>query len=185
MYCVAKTADLAVTQLNRALDELHKWSNKAKLTIHPKKCEAMLIHKQNFIGPLQQLRIGKETVKWVTFTRLVGVTLDSKLSWVKHLTDLQKAYAGKLALLNRMNFLPRDALVEFYTKVILPSVLYGQILWSSCDKKHLDKIERLHARAARVIYRQPWDTETSKALNTAGWQTLNAVYKRKTALIST
>ena len=128
----------------------------------------MLIYKQNFIGPLQQLRSGKGYVKWVTYTRLLGVTLDNKLSWIKHLTDLQKTYASKLALLNRMNFLPQDALEEFYTKVILPSVLYGQILWSSCDKTHLDIIERMHARAARVVYRQSWDTETSKALTTAG-----------------
>ena len=82
-----------------------------------------------------------------------------------------------------MNFLPQDALEEFYTKVILPSVLYGQILWSSCDKTHLDIIERMHARAARVVYRQSWDTETSKALTTAGWQTLDAIYKRKLLLL--
>ena len=143
LYCIAKTADLAVNLLNQALSELHEWSITARLTIHPKKCEAMLIQKRGFIGPLKELRIGNGPVKWVTTTRLLGVTLDNRLNWVQHLTDLRKTFAGKLALLSRMKFLPRDALEEFYNKVVLPSVLYGQILWSSGGKTYLNSMEKL------------------------------------------
>ena len=78
-----------------------------------------------------------------------------------------------------MKFLPRGALEEFYTKVVLPSVLYGQIPWSSSGRTHLDCMERLHERAARVVHRQPWDAEAYKVLTTAGWPTLDTLYKRK------
>ena len=184
LYCIAKTADRAVNLLNRALNELYEWSITARLTIHPKKCEAMLIHKRGFMGPLKELRIGNGLVKWVASTRLLGVTLDNRLNWVKQLIDLRKTYAGKLALLGRMKFLPRDALEEFYNKVILPSVLYGQILWSSGGKTHLDSMEKLHARAARIVHSLPWDMDAHKSLNTAEWPTLDTLYKRKLLILT-
>ena len=43
-------------------------------------------------------------------------------------------------------------------KVILPSVQYGLILWGACS--YLDlccSIERLHCRAARIIFSLPKD----------------------------
>ena len=79
---------------------------------------------------------------------------------------------------------PRDALEEFYNKVVLPSVLYGQILWSSGGKTYLNSMEKLHARAARVVYRLPWDTDGHKSLNTAGWPTLDTLYKRKLLILT-
>lgn len=142
----------------------------------------MITHKRDFTGPLQQLRIGKGFAKWIKSTRLLGITLNHKLSWATHLKDLQKTYASKLALVSRINFLPQEALEEFYTKVILPSVLYSQILWSSGGKTLLNNIERLHARVARVIYCQPWDTEVTKALTVVKCHLANIIetmYKRK------
>ena len=84
----------------------------------------MLVHKSGFFGPLKQLRIGKGFVKWVASTRLLGVTLDHRLSWVKHLTDLRKMYASKLALLTRMKFLLRDTLEILHQSYIAISAVW-------------------------------------------------------------
>ena len=92
LYFVARTADQGVRQHNRALSEIN-----ARLP--SKKYEAMLLHERDFTGPLQQLRNGKGFAKWDKYTRLLGVTLDDKFSWAKHLKDLQRTYAIKLALL--------------------------------------------------------------------------------------
>ena len=40
-------------------------------------------------------------------------------------------------------------------------------------------MDRLHERAAGVVHHQPWDTEAYKVLTTAGWPTLDTLYKRK------
>lgn len=67
-------------------------------------------------------------------------------------------FARKLDLLKRPRFLQRAILKDFYFKEILPAVKYGLILWSSCGNSDLFKsIERLHCRAARIIYNLPKD----------------------------
>ena len=53
-------------------------------------------------------------------TRLLGVTIDDRLSWSHHLTDVKKNFVNKLNLLKRSKFLSRNALLDFYFKIILP-----------------------------------------------------------------
>ena len=68
-------------------------------------------------------------------TRLFGVTIDYRLSWSHHLTDVKKNYVNKLNLLKRSSFLSRNALLDLYFKIILPSVLYGLVVWGGCPMR--------------------------------------------------
>ena len=45
IYCIKRTTDEAVAQLNKALNELYDWYLINRLTPHPEKSEAMLISK--------------------------------------------------------------------------------------------------------------------------------------------
>ena len=76
-----------------------------------------------------------------------------------------------------MRFLPQKQLEDFYTKVILPSVTYGLTVWGSCNKTHLNNLEKLHARAERTVYGLPWDTSAEDVLMRTGWDSLETMYK--------
>ena len=76
-----------------------------------------------------------------------------------------------------MRFLPQKQLEDFYTKVILPSVTYGLTVWKSCKKTHLNNLEKLHARAGRIVYGLPWDTSAEDVLMRTGWDSLETMYK--------
>ena len=132
VYCIEDTVDSTVTSLNRALSELNGWYLENSLTPHSAKCEAMLLMRKPYIGPLNSVTIGEDRIEWVKHTRLLGVTIDDRLSWSKHLTDVRKSFVNKLILLKTNSFLSRDALLDLYFKVILPSVLYGLIVWGGC-----------------------------------------------------
>ena len=88
-----------------------------------------------------------------------------------------KSFASKLSLLRRMRFLPQKQLEDFYTKVILPSVTYGLTVWGSCNKTHLNNLEKLHARAGQIVYGLPWDTSAEDVLMWTGWDSLETMYK--------
>ena len=90
VYCIGDSVDNTVTSLNRALSELNSWCLENSLTPHPAKCEAMLVMRKPHIGPLIPVTIGEARIEWVKHTRLLGVTIDDKLSWIHHLTDLKK-----------------------------------------------------------------------------------------------
>ena len=85
-------------------------------------------------------------------SRLLGMTVDEKLTWTPHMLELKKSFAKKLGLLKKSRFLPRNVRQDLYFKVILPSVTYGLILWGSCCNSDLfQSLERLHCRAARLL----------------------------------
>ena len=76
-----------------------------------------------------------------------------------------------------MRFLPQKQLVDFYTKVLLPSVTYGLVVLGSCNKTHFSNLEKLHARAGRIVNGLPWDTSAEDVLTLAQWNSLEAIYK--------
>ena len=172
VYCIGDSVDNTVTSLNRALSELNSWCLENSLTPHPAKCEAMLLMRKPHIGPLIPVTIGEARIEWVKHTRLLGVTIDDKLSWIHHLTDLKKNFVNKLNLLKRSSFLSRNAILDLYFKIILPSVLYGQVVWGGCSNTDLlQSLELLHRRAARIIYNLPHDTPTDEVYRQSNWNT--------------
>ena len=153
IYCIGTSADEATAQLNLAMHELYSRCLANKLTPLPGKSEAMLISRKSPIGPISPSFIGGHTIKWVIKTRLLGMTVDHKLSWVPHTLELKKSFVNKLCLLKKLRFLPRRMLQDFYLKVIFPSMNYGLILWGACcNSNNLDFLERLHCRVARIIF---------------------------------
>ena len=129
------------------------------------------------------LRVAKFCVYWrgsdrVEHTRLLGVTIDDRLSWSHHLTDVKNNFVNKLNLPKRSSFLNRNALLDLYFKIILPSVLYGLVVWGGCPNAELPhSLEVLHRRAARIIYNLPRDMPTEEVCRHSNWNTLTLYYK--------
>ena len=178
IYCIGSTVDEACSRLNNALDELNKWYVANSLTPHPAKCEAMLFYRGSFIGPYPLITIGKEEISWVCHARLLGITIDHKLTWAKHLTDLKNSFVTKLNLLKRCSFLRRKSLLDLYFKVILPSVSYGITIWGNCNNlDHIKSLQALHCRAARLIYNLPWDMPSKTVMEVTNWDSIYDMYK--------
>ena len=76
------------------------------------------------MGPVAPIHIGTDAIAWVNKSRLLGTTVDDKLSWVPHMLDVKKSFAKKLDLIRRSRFLPKDVVIYY----ILPSVTYGLLL---------------------------------------------------------
>ena len=77
-----------------------------------------------------------------------------------------------------MRFLPQKQLEDFYTKVIQSSVTYvGLTMWGSCNKTHLNNLEKLHARAERIVYGLPWVTSAEDVLMRTRWDSLETMYE--------
>jgi len=91
--------------------------------------------------------------------------------------DLKKGCARKLDLIKRSRFLPKKVLINFYFKVILPSVTHGLVLSGSCLSVDLfDFLERLHCRAARIIFNLAKEMISSDVLERASWHPLSYRY---------
>ena len=162
-----------VCMLNQSLNELYAWCVKNRLTPHPKKSECMLIYRGSFTGALPPIYLGGNNLEWVTHSRLLGVTIDHKLGWSIHIKDLKRSFANTPSLIKKSRFLPKQDLLNLYFKVIIPAVTYGISVWGGTNRQDdLDSLERLHCRAARVIFNFAKDLPSVEVLTKAKWGTL-------------
>ena len=124
IYCLADNGDQGIHQLNKALKELYSWSLNNRLTPHPRKSKVMLLSKTNTVGPTPPFIIGGCLVKQANKSRPLSVTVDDRLTWSPHLSEVTKSFTNKLNLLRKSKFLPKSVLEQFYFSVILPSITY-------------------------------------------------------------
>ena len=153
LYCIADDVDTGIAATNKALALVAEWCIMNAMVLHPVKCEAMLLHRSVFIGPMQALTINNVVIKVVKSTRCLGIVIDDKLSWTPHLKETITSFAKKLNLLKSLKFLPTNSLEQFYFKVILPSITYGILVWGNCNKTLFEELNKMHVRAAKIIFR--------------------------------
>ena len=63
-------------------------------------------------------------------------------------------------------------------RIILPSITHGLIVWGGCSNlENFNSLERLHCRAARIIYSLPRDMSSSDVLDRVKWPSIFRQYK--------
>ena len=129
IYVERNTVDDITTALQAVLDQVNSWCLSNRLILHEGKSEAMVLSTTPFIGPLKHLKWGEDTIRYVSSTNCLGVTIDVKLSWSQHIALARSAFNAKVKMLRRINFLSTCILETFYYKIVIPSVLYGIVIW--------------------------------------------------------
>ena len=167
-----------VDGLNRALSEIYNWCRNNKLTMHAGKTEAMIISSRTFCGPLKPIKLGNKIVNFVSETRCLGVTIDSKLSWNNHSEHLCKSFGKKVKQIRRFKYLPTSTLETIYFTSIVPTVTYCNLVWGTSSSSLMNELEHAHARAAKIIHRLPWKTPDQDVLTATGWEPLRNFYTK-------
>ena len=94
------------------------------------------------------------TILETSHERLLGVKIDRDLKFDVHLNDICKKAGNKLSALARqckiLPFYRRKLLVNAYFNSIFG---YGQLTWMFCSRGLNNKINKLHLRALRIVYR--------------------------------
>ena len=83
---------------------------------------------------------------------LLGINIDNKLKFDKHITGLCRKVSAQLAVLNRFkNILSTDVKLKLYNAFILAHLNYCNIVWNHCGARNRDKLEKVNKRALRFI----------------------------------
>ena len=173
----AKTVSNIDSNLNEDLSRVNNWLTANKLTLNTSKTEFMMIgsrQRLNTFDTPPSLEIDGAPVSQVTFTKSLGVYIDQNLSWNVHVNNLCKTIAAGIGVIKRSRaFVPFDTLQYMYSSLVQPHFDYCSEIWGCCNKTLSTKLQKLQNRAARILLRASYDTNSDFLIDKLGWRKLD------------
>lgn len=138
--------------LQEHLNLFTHWCTLWRVKINENKTVAIYFSR-NFKNP-QRLIINNTTIEWSNEAKYLGVTLDRRLTWRKHISQTRGKAVGASKHLNSLfrnhHFNIQNKLL-LYNTCILPIITYACQIWSFASKTNIDNLSRLHNKNLRII----------------------------------
>ena len=168
---IRSPADHQILQTD--IQMLTDWSKKWQMNFNTSKCHLLTItHKPK---PSEfTYTISNQPISRVNSHPYLGVTIDAKLSWSKHIQGTASKSAKTLGLLKRTLYPAKPKVREAaYNMLVRPKLEYGSIAWSPHTQNNIDTLEKIHRSAARfVVHDHRRTTSVTHMQGKLGWQTL-------------
>ena len=161
------------TQLQRDIDSLIKWSSTWQLPFNFNKCEFLCI--TNKFSPITTTYyMDTNSIKQVSSAKYLGVTINEKLQWADHISNITKKASATLGFLHRnLNRCPSFIKTFCYKSLIIPILEYACTVWDPYTRKVINKIDKIQRRAARFTKNNySWSTSVTGLINDLNWQNL-------------
>ncbi|GFX73253.1 RNA-directed DNA polymerase from mobile element jockey [Trichonephila clavipes] len=109
---------------------------------------------------LSPVQIFGQPVPWVRVAKYLGLFLDAKLTFARHIEQTRKkaqaVHAVLKRLISRRSKLAIRHKVLLYKSIIRPVMSYGSQIWGSAGMCHLKKLHTLTNSFLRQIVNAPW-----------------------------
>ena len=145
------------------MNDLTEWGKTCGLKFNPEKSVAVIFSRRRKIPPFS-LRIDGGEIEYKTEVKYLGVTLDSKLHWNKHVEEKitkTKRYLSKVASMTRKNWGPKPKLMRWaYIGIVRPMLCYGAMIWGHRAPELMEKLRRINRMAINTFASFPKSTPT-------------------------
>ena len=93
------------------------------------------------------------TLKQRSHEKLLGVTIDNKISFDEHIINICKTANKKLNALSRINhYMKQNQKEILLSSFIISHFSYCPLIWMFCSKKSTKKINAVHERSLRILW---------------------------------
>ena len=138
--------------LNQELQEISLWLKVNKLSLNIKKTHYMLFTNKRSAKPCISVDIDGDTIDAVEYTRFLGIYIDNKLNWKKHIAYISgKVSRGIGIILKARKILNSDAMKTLYYSFIYPFFTYCNHVWGNAYDSNLYPLVMLQKRIIRII----------------------------------
>ena len=194
----SRSEKLAHCKLQSALKEASVYFKKWKLKPHPDKSVHVIF--SNKLHPYDKtLKINGKNIPMSDSVKYLGVIIDRKLTWAKHINYAAKKGSQAIAMLYPLicanSKLSLNNKLLLYRQIVRPITTYGSIVWSTAAKTHLNKIQITQNKFLRISTNAPFASNMarlqdelaidpiSKYLNTLNTKKLNKASTHENPLI--
>ena len=163
-----------IRQTNVSLTNLYSAFSKLGFSLSLNKSRSILFQKRNIHQDLPNIYWGTNVIQWSTNIKYLGMILDSNLKWKLHIDFLAKRAIGGI---NAMRAISRVwwgahpcTLSMIYKGIVRSHLDYGSIIMGNCNKKLLEKLDKIQFQALRIIIGAMKSTPTNALLaETCEW----------------
>ena len=148
-YCTEKTVEILRTTLEKETHTILKWFHDNEMKSNDDKCHLIIANQENI-----HINIGSEIIESSESVELLGIKIDKNLNFNEHVSGLVKKGNQKLHALARISkFLKQDKLKIIMKTFIQSQFNYCPLTWMFHNRTLNNKINKLHERALRVVYK--------------------------------
>ena len=139
-----------INTLEKDVSTLMKWFSDNYMKLNEDKCHLQISNHDEDVSAI----IGKELNKGKTSVKLLGITTDNKLNFEEHVSKLCQEVSNKLHALGRVGNYMSTGNLKILTKAFIDYQFgYCPIIWMFHNRKINAKINRLHERALKIVYK--------------------------------
>ena len=192
IFLSSKSIDDLQNDLNLDLLNLQDWLHANKLSLNVVKTQSLIIGSGPSIRMIENqpdappsFSIGDQDIEMITNTRYLGVQIDSKLNWGKHIDTIKTKANRALGLIKySKKYLPSDILNKMYRGIVEPHLSYCCSVWGCCSESKLDVLQKIQNRAARIVTSSPYDASAAPIIQNLGWPTISDLIRKETATLT-
>ena len=102
-----------------------------------------------------RLNINDKKLSATDHVKLLGIEVDNKVKFNKHVKTLCSKVTKKISAFFRLNtYISREQALTICNTVILWNFNYCPLIWLFCNKGANKDIDRTHKRALRILYKE-------------------------------
>jgi ribonuclease HI len=133
IYITGKFTGTVADIMQKALMAAQSWCHQNKLSINPEKICLMPVTRRYKVKDLKQLKMYNTNLKYSYENKFLWVILDSRLNWEPHIKFINekaiKTFWAVRSAVGKTWGLRPAMLHWIYTRVVIPRITYGSIVW--------------------------------------------------------
>ena len=145
--------------LQDSINKTLEWCGKNAMVIHPDKTKCMVIttrQKHQLTHPTLHLKLGSTPIEQVENHKLLGLTIDSHLTWNKHIELLIKRISKNIFLLTKLKkYTTTKNLKLFFDAQIMSYINYASTIHDGCSQDTFININSVHRKAVKHLINDP------------------------------
>ena len=176
-------ANLAVLKqrVESTLEVALNWFTQNRLKINPNKTELLVLKSQKkIIDSDFSIKFGNSEIKPTPCAKILGVYVDSALTWEKQVSQVTRrcyhVLVGLSKLRHKLPYVTKKMLIE---ALVFPHIIYCCTVWGGCTVTQRYRIQKAINFAARIVTGLARREHISPALEALGWRRFDGMLEER------
>ena len=159
------------SRIGNTLSVALQWFTQNRLKINPTKTDMILLKSSrknincNFTVPF-----GNSSISPVQSAKILGITLDSSLTWEDHVSVIVKrCYCVLIGLAGVQRRIPRETKRLLIEALVFPHLRYCISVWGSCTATQKRRLQKCINFGARIVTGLGYREHVTETLRELGW----------------